>query len=83
MWVTGYTSTGYPTADGSSTYGNEWAIAAAHGSIPFDTIATIDGVGVVRIADRGYLGLNELDILVSSVPEALALTGRYLVCLSA
>jgi 3D (Asp-Asp-Asp) domain-containing protein len=80
--VTGYLSTGNLTADGSSTYGNEWTIAAAHYSVPFDTIVTIDGVGVVRVADRGWLGPNDLDVLVSSPAEAYALTGSYVACFS-
>lgn len=79
-WVTGYLETGNPTADGTPTAGQAWSIAAAHPSVPFGTLLAIDGVGVVRIADRGLLAENEVDVLVDSVASALALTGEYRVC---
>jgi 3D (Asp-Asp-Asp) domain-containing protein len=82
MHLTGYLETGYPTADGTSTRGNAWTLAAAHYSVPFDTIATVEGVGVFRVADRGQLGPLDLDILVSTAEEAYALTGEYRVCLA-
>lgn len=80
MWVTGYVATGNPTADGTNTAGRAWQLAAAHPVYPFGALAEVEGVGVVRVADRGYLRPGDLDILVGSVAEARALTGEYAVC---
>lgn len=82
-WVghlTGYVETGYPTADGTPTAGQAWSIAAAHASIPFDTLLDVQGVGTLRVADRGLLRPNDLDVLVPTVGDAYALTGEYQVC---
>lgn len=81
MWITGYTETGNPTADGTPTTGQTWGLAAAHPSVPFDTIAAVDGLGVFRVADRGALGPNDLDVLVESSTQAHAITGSYRTCL--
>ena len=80
--ITGYTSTDYPglTADGTPTPGNEWAITAASYNLPLGSYVWVDGVGTLRVADRGQLGARHLDILVSTRAEAYALTGWRTAC---
>lgn len=78
--VTGFLETGNPTADGTPTVGRAWSIAAAHSSIPFGTLLAIDGVGLVRVADRGFLQPNDVDVLVETIAQARALTGEYQTC---
>lgn len=82
FWVTGYASSQFPgrTADGTPTRGNEWSIAAAHPRIPFGTTVSLNGLGTFRIADRGMLGYDHIDVLVYSPAEAYALTGTYTGC---
>lgn len=77
LWTTGYASEQFPgrTADGTPTRGNEWSIAATHPRFPFGTVITLDSVGPLRVADRGMLGYDHIDVLVYSAREAYALTG--------
>jgi 3D (Asp-Asp-Asp) domain-containing protein len=81
--VTGYASVEFPgrTADGTPTLGSEWTLLAAHPRIPFNTAVWIEGLGRFRVADRGHLGWDQLDVLVRTRQEALALTGQYTACL--
>jgi 3D (Asp-Asp-Asp) domain-containing protein len=83
FWVTGYASSQFSgrTADGTPTRGAEWSIVAAHPHIPFGTIVEIEGIGALRVADRGQLGWSHLDVLVYSPSEAYNLTGTYRACL--
>jgi 3D (Asp-Asp-Asp) domain-containing protein len=84
VWkVTGYVHTGNRTASGMVTYGNEWAIAAAHYRIPFGYTIDLEGIEPLSIQDRGRLSANHIDVLVNSVAEAYALTGHYWGCLYA
>jgi len=95
MWVTGYVpyTPSVPstiTADGTSVFAGE--ALAAHVSLPFGTMVDVSGLAkhglatTYRIADRGWLQPDQLDILIwdgsvqSSVAKAYQITGRYLVC---
>ncbi len=83
--VTGYVRTdGNPyTYDGTSIYTPE-PIVAASWDVALNTIATIDGLGTYRVADRGMLGNGNprtwLDVAVWTRSEAYALTGTYEAC---
>ena len=77
FWCTGYVHTGQRTASGEVTYGQEWAICAAHPRLSFGSVVEIDGLGTFTVQDRGFLGWNHIDILVGSVSEARQVTGSY------
>jgi 3D (Asp-Asp-Asp) domain-containing protein len=55
-------------------------IAAASSSLAIGSRVAIDGLGVSRVADRGYLGERHIDVAVWSRAEAYALTGVRDVC---
>lgn len=78
--ITGYVHTGNLTADGTVTYGNEWQITAASYNLPLGSYVWVEGIGVLRVADRGHLGPRHLDVLVGSVSEAYQLTGYRAAC---
>lgn len=68
------------TADGTSVWTREPLIAAP-GWVPFDTMITVADLGTYRVADRGHLAENNLDILVDSDAEAYDLTSTRTACL--
>jgi 3D (Asp-Asp-Asp) domain-containing protein len=59
------------TTDGTRTPGNAGAIAAGGHAYPLGSSVWVEGLGVRRIADRGYLGWWQIDVLVDTVREAL------------
>lgn len=73
------------TADGTSIWTPE-PIAAASYDLPLGAYVWVEGVGTVRIADRGRLGSGNptwIDVAVYSTAEAYALTGTRLICVMA
>lgn len=85
LWVTGYVRTSPDfnptTADGTSIFTEE-PIAAAHRRFAFDTTLYFPELGQFRVADRGYLSWNHIDIAVWSRREAYNITGYYWGCYS-
>ncbi len=71
--ITAYSVEQYPgtTADGTRTPGNAGVIAAASANYPLGSTITVEGLGTYRVADRGHLGSNHVDVLVQSTREAL------------
>ncbi len=71
--ITAYSVEQYPgtTTDGTPTPGNAGVIAAASYNYPLGAYITVEGLGTYRVADRGHLGSNHVDILVQSTREAL------------
>lgn len=79
-WTTGYVrGDGNPyTADGTSIWTDENIAAAV--SLPFDSKVWVEGYGVYRIADRGHLGANHIDLAVWTLAEAYEATGWRTLC---
>lgn len=79
-FITGYVRGDFagPTADGTPILTDE-AIAAGSYNLPLGSYVYAEGLGVYRIADRGYLGRRHLDLAVWSREEAYTLTGTYCV----
>lgn len=78
MWtITYYAAEDFPinrTADGSTTaWGaiNRGEAIVASVSLPYGTYVEIDGLGVARVADTGYLEPCQLDYLVASHDDAI------------
>lgn len=73
--TTGYVRTehGRFTADGTPIWADE-AIAAAGWSIPLGSYVEVEGLGRYRVADRGMLGADNIDIAVWTRADAYALT---------
>lgn len=71
--VTAYASADYPgtTADGTPTRGNEGAIAAGGSNYTMGSYVSVEGLGSYRIADRGRLAANQIDVLMVSHAEAM------------
>lgn len=71
--ITAYSIEQYPgrTADGTPTPGNAGVIAAASYNYALGTIITVEGLGTYRVADRGHLGANHVDVLMQTTREAL------------
>jgi 3D (Asp-Asp-Asp) domain-containing protein len=71
--ITAYSVEQYPgrTADGTPTPGNAGVIAAASYNYALGTIITVEGLGTYRVADRGHLGANHVDVLMQTTREAL------------
>jgi 3D (Asp-Asp-Asp) domain-containing protein len=71
--ITAYSVEQYPgrTADGTPTPGNAGVIAAASYNYALGTIVTVEGLGTYRVADRGHLGTNHIDVLMQTTREAL------------
>lgn len=83
--ITGYSVTDFPglTADGTSTVGalaRGEPIAAASYNWPLGSYISVEGLGVYRVADRGFLDARHIDILVPSRAAAYALTSTRMVC---
>ena len=83
--TTGYVASEFPglTADGTSTLGalaRGEQIAAGSWNLPLGTYVEVDGYGIYRIADRGYLDARHVDLLVSTRAEAFEVTGYRQVC---
>ena len=81
-YITGYVR-GDPhlssrTADGTSVWADEWLVAST--SYPFGAVIWIEALGYFRVADRGDLAADHLDVLVDSYGQAYSLTGRRLAC---
>ena len=80
--ITFYSSEQYPgrTADGTSTVGalarGDW-IAAGGSSFRLGDVVDVDGIGQYRIADRGHLSADQVDILVWTTAEAIQLGRQY------
>jgi hypothetical protein len=83
--ITGYVRTDFSgfTYDGTSIYTPE-KIVAASWDVVMGTMATIEGLGTFRVADRGHLGNGYptpwLDVAVWSRAEAYELTGTRHAC---
>jgi hypothetical protein len=82
--ITGYLRTDGPyTYDGTPTYTKE-PIVAASWDVKMGSLATIEGLGTFRVADRGMLGngipMPWVDVAVWHTSEAYALTGIRRVC---
>jgi 3D (Asp-Asp-Asp) domain-containing protein len=71
--ITAYSVEQYPgtTADGTRTPGNAGVIAAASRNYALGSYVTVEGLGTYRIADRGHLGANHIDVLMQTTREAL------------
>lgn len=71
--ITAYSVEQYPgrTVDGTPTRGNAGVIAAASYNYALGTIITVDGLGTYRVADRGRLGANHIDVLMQTTREAV------------
>ncbi len=71
--ITAYSVEQYPgtTADGTRTPGNAGVIAAASHNYALGTYITVEGLGTYRVADRGHLGANHIDVLMQTTREAL------------
>jgi 3D (Asp-Asp-Asp) domain-containing protein len=71
--ITAYSVEQYPgtTADGTPTPGNAGVIAAASYNYALGSYVTVEGLGTYRVADRGHLGANHIDILFQTTREAL------------
>lgn len=71
--ITAYSVEQYPgrTADGTPTPGNAGVIAAASYNYALGTLITVEGLGTYRVADRGHLGANHIDVLMQTTREAL------------
>lgn len=76
--VTAYTHTGNLTADGTSTYGNVGAIAAGGYGYELGQEVWVEGVGRLRIADRGHLGTYQVDRLLATHQEAIDWGAQHL-----
>ena len=80
--VTFYSSQDYPgrTADGTSTVGalasGDW-IAAGGSRYRLGDVVDVDGFGQYRIADRGHLSPDQVDILVATTAEAIQLGRQH------
>lgn len=80
MLITAYTATGNPTASG------RWPIvghtvAAYWAQLPKFTWILIKGIGIRQVEDTGSaIGWDRLDVFVTTVSDAYALTGHYDVC---
>jgi 3D (Asp-Asp-Asp) domain-containing protein len=70
--ITAFSVEQYPglTADGTPTHGNVGAIVAASHNYALGSTLTIDGLGTYRVADRGHLGPNHVDVLMQTTAEA-------------
>ena len=80
--TTGYVRTehGTHTADGTPIWTRE-PIAAAGWAIPLGSYVTVEGLpGRYRVADRGMLGRDNIDIAVWTRSEAYAITGQRGYC---
>lgn len=71
--ITAYSVEQYPgrTADGTSTQGNAGVIAAASHNYTIGSQIWVEGLGSYRVADRGRLGANHVDILMQTTREAI------------
>lgn len=71
--ITAYSVEQYPgrTADGTPTPGNAGVIAAASYNYALGSYVTVEGLGTYRVADRGHLGANHVDVLMQTTREAL------------
>jgi 3D (Asp-Asp-Asp) domain-containing protein len=71
--ITAYSVEQYPgrTADGTPTPGNVGVIAAASYNYALGSYVTVEGLGTYRVADRGHLGRNHVDVLMQTTREAL------------
>ena len=63
---------GGATADGTRTPGSAGVIAAASTNYPLGSYVSVEGLGTYRIADRGHLGANHIDVLMQTTREALS-----------
>jgi hypothetical protein len=83
--ITGYSRYEYGpfTADGTSIFTAE-PIAAASWDVALGSLASIEGLGVYRVADRGMLGRGEpmpwVDVAVWDRATAFSLTSVRRVC---
>ena len=83
--ITGYVRTEFSlfTYDGTHIYTSE-PIVAASWDVVMGSLATIEGLGTFRVADRGRLGngtpMPWIDVAVWSRSEAYQLTGVRHVC---
>jgi len=86
-WVTGYvrsehsshTFDGTHTADGTPIWTQE-PIAAAGWTIPLGSYVEVEGLGRYRVADRGMLGPDNIDIAVWDRATAFEMTGMRSYC---
>lgn len=71
--ITAYSVEQYPgrTADGTSTPGNAGVIAAGSHNYALGSMIWVEGLGSYRVADRGRLGANHIDVLMQTTREAL------------
>ncbi len=71
--ITAYSVEQYPgtTTDGTRTPGQAGAIVAASYNYPLGSYVTIENMGTYRVADRGRLGANHIDVLMNLTSEAL------------
>ncbi len=71
--ITAYSVEQYPgtTTDGTRTPGNAGVIAAASYNYALGAFITVEGLGTYRVADRGHLGANHVDVLMQTTREAL------------
>lgn len=71
--ITAYSVEQYPgtTTDGTRTPGNAGVIAAASYNYALGTFITVEGLGTYRVADRGHLGPNHIDVLMATTREAI------------
>lgn len=73
-WITGYTATGKPCANGNyPTVG----YTVASNSLPMGTVIYIEGIGTRVVEDRGGMASNVIDVFVDSTSTAYAITGSY------
>jgi hypothetical protein len=83
--LTAYVRTEYgPTTYDGTPITTPENIAAASWDVALGSLASIEGLGVYRVADRGMLGRGEpmpwVDVAVWSRSEAFALTSVRRVC---
>jgi 3D (Asp-Asp-Asp) domain-containing protein len=80
-FTTGYVRTehGTHTADGTPIWTQE-PIAAAGYSIPLGSYVEVEGLGRYRVADRGMLGADNIDIAVWDRATAFQITGMRGYC---
>jgi 3D (Asp-Asp-Asp) domain-containing protein len=71
--ITGYSVEQYPgrTTDGTPTPGNVGVIVAASMNYTLGSHVTVEGLGTYRVADRGHLGANHIDVLFERTIDAI------------
>lgn len=79
--VTAFSAEDFPglTADGTHTSPNVGLIVAGGSDYRLGQEVWVEGIGTLRVADRGHLRHDQLDLLVATRHEAITWGRRYLV----